>query len=86
MQTQNGRVYYKSTLAGIRSAISLCLTRPPYHISITHDKAFMSSNHVLTGMIKNSKREGKDVTTHKKPVAEGDIEKLYSSGFFNTDV
>ena len=64
----------------------LCLTRPPYHISITHDKAFMSSNHVLTGMIKNSKREGKDVTTHKKPVAEGDIEKLYSSGFFNTDV
>ena len=26
------------------------------------------------------------VTTHKKPVAEGDIEKLYSSGFFNTDV
>jgi hypothetical protein len=36
-------------------------------------------------MIKNLKREGKDVSIHKKPIAEGDIEKLYTSGVFYTD-
>ena len=72
---------------GIRAAISRNLTSPPFNrqIKIVHDLQFMSSNHVLTAMIKNLKREGKDVSIHKKPIAEGDIEKLYTSGVFNTD-
>ncbi|CAG2192578.1 unnamed protein product [Mytilus edulis] len=36
-------------------------------------------------MMKKLKREGKDITVHKKAVAEGDIQKLYSSGIFSTD-
>lgn len=45
----------------------------------------MSSNHALTGMIKNLKREGNYVSIHKKSIAEGNIEKLNTSGVFNTD-
>ncbi|VDI81502.1 Hypothetical predicted protein [Mytilus galloprovincialis] len=74
-------------LVGIRAAISRHLTSPPYNrnVNLMKDNAFMTSNHVITGMIKTLKRAGKDVTVHKKPVAEGDIQRLYSSGVFNTD-
>lgn len=49
------------------------------------DRAFMTSNNVLTGLIKKNKREGKDITEHKKPIAPGDVDKLFSSGLMDTD-
>ncbi|CAG2190184.1 KCTD1_15 [Mytilus edulis] len=49
------------------------------------DRAFMTSNHVLLGLIKLLKRDGKDTTVHKKAISQGDIEKLYSCGVFNVD-
>jgi len=49
------------------------------------DSEFMTSNHVFMGLIKMLKRDGKDVTVHKKAVSEGDIKKLYTSGVFGTD-
>ncbi|CAG2215768.1 unnamed protein product [Mytilus edulis] len=87
LQTKQGNDYSKSALVGIRSAISRHITGPPYNrdINIITDKSFMPSNHVITGMMKKLKREGKDITVHKKAVAEGDIQKLYSSGIFSTD-
>ncbi|XP_071162166.1 uncharacterized protein [Mytilus edulis] len=87
LQTKKGTDYSKSPLVGIRAAISRHLTSPPYNrnVNLMKDNAFMTSNHALTGMIKTLKRAGKDVTVHKKPVAEGDIQRLYSSGVFNTD-
>ncbi|CAC5421278.1 unnamed protein product [Mytilus coruscus] len=87
LQTKQGTDYSKSALVGIRSAISRHITGPPYNreINIITDKLFMPSNHVITGMMKKLKREGKDITVHKKAVAEGDIKKLYSSGIFSTD-
>ena len=68
------KVVVDIALIGIRSALSHHSTSPLYHlqINIIHDRAFMLSNHVFTGMM-------------KKPVGEGDIEKLYSSGMFYTD-
>ncbi|CAG2233869.1 unnamed protein product [Mytilus edulis] len=87
LQTKQGNDYSKSALVGIRSAISRHITGPPYNrdINIITDKSFMPSNHVITGMMKKLKREGKDITVHKKAVAEGDIQKLYSSGIVSTD-
>ncbi|CAC5411668.1 unnamed protein product [Mytilus coruscus] len=75
LQTKQGTDYSKSALVGIRSAISRHITGPPYNreINIITDKLFMPSNHVITGMMKKLKREGKDITVHKKAVAEGDI-------------
>lgn len=45
----------------------------------------MTSNHVMLGLIKIRKREGRDTTMHKKAISEGDIEKLYTSGVFDLD-
>ncbi|CAC5410211.1 unnamed protein product [Mytilus coruscus] len=84
---KKGTDYSKSALVGIRAAISRHLTSPPFNrnVNLMTDNAFMTSNHVITGMNKTLKRAGKDVTVHKKPVAEGDVQRLYSSGVFNTD-
>jgi DNA-binding winged helix-turn-helix (wHTH) protein len=44
------------------------MTSPPYNrkLSLMKDSEFMTSNHVFTGLIKMLKRDGKDVTIHKK--------------------
>ena len=47
------------------------------------DRTFMTSNHVLLGLIKLLKRDGRDTTVHKKAISPGDIEKLYTSGVFD---
>ncbi|VDH92651.1 Hypothetical predicted protein [Mytilus galloprovincialis] len=87
LQTKNGEEYSKSALIGIRAALSRHLTSPPYNreISLMKDREFMTSNHVMLGLVKIIKREGRDVTIHKKAVSKGDIEKLYSSEVFNLD-
>jgi hypothetical protein len=49
------------------------------------DSEFITSNHVFTGLIKMLRRDGKDVTIHKKAISEGDIQKLYTSGVFGLE-
>ena len=49
------------------------------------DRVFMTSNHVMKGLINILKREGKDASEHKKAVSEGDIKKLYDSGVFDIE-
>ncbi|CAC5403054.1 unnamed protein product [Mytilus coruscus] len=65
-------------ISWIRAAISQ-FTSPPFYRdgNLMKDNSFMKSNHVITGMIKTLKRAGKDVTVHNKPVAEGDVQRLY---------
>jgi hypothetical protein len=36
----------------------------------------MTSNHVLLGLIKLLKRDGRDTTVQKRAISPGDIEKL----------
>jgi hypothetical protein len=43
----------------------------------------MISNHVITGVVKILKRDGKDLSVHKKAASDGDIHKLYTRGVFN---
>ena len=87
LQTRRGADYSKSVLVGIRATISRHLTSPPYNrqISLMSDRVFMTSNHVMKGLINILKREGKDVSEHKQAVSERDIKKLYDSGVFNID-
>ena len=76
-RTKKGENYSKSALIGMRAAIGRHLNSPPYDrkVNITKDTDFMTSNHVLTGQIKNQKRQGLDVTAHKQPISEGDLKK-----------
>jgi hypothetical protein len=45
----------------------------------------MISNHVITGVVKILKRDGKDLSVHKKAASDGDIHKLYTRGVFHID-
>jgi hypothetical protein len=87
LQKKDGKDYSKSSLVGIRSAISRHMTSPPYNkkLSLMKDSDFITSNHVFTGLIKMLKRDGKDVTIHKKAISEGNIQKLYTSGVFGLE-
>ena len=87
LQTKQGSDYSKSALIGIRAAISRHITSAPYNrqIHLMNDRQFMTSNHVIVGLVKRLRREGKDITKQKKAVTKGDIKKLYESGVFNTD-
>jgi hypothetical protein len=72
MQTKDGKDYSKSSLVGIRSAISRHMTSPPYNrkLSLMKDSEFITSNHVFTGLIKMLRRDGKDVTMKRKGLLE----------------
>ncbi|XP_053377444.1 uncharacterized protein LOC128547881 [Mercenaria mercenaria] len=85
LQTKDGQEYSKSALVGIRAGINRHLTSPNVGriINIMKDREFMASNQVLTGLVKSLKREGKDLSTHKEPIEDDDIGKLYASGVFD---
>ena len=82
LQTVKGTEYSRSSLVGIRSGLNRHLTSPPFQrqINVMKDRAFMKSNQVLTGMIKQMKREGKDTSEHKDPISHADLKKLKESG------
>ena len=87
LQTKDGKDYSKSSLAGIRSAISRHMTSLPHNrkLSLMKDSELMTSHHVFAGLTKMLKRNGKDVTICKKAISEGDIHKLYTSGVFGLE-
>jgi hypothetical protein len=45
----------------------------------------MAANQVFTGVLKQLREEGKDVTQHKKAIQPSDMSKLYSSGVLSND-
>ena len=49
------------------------------------DRAFLKSNNVLMGLIKELKRAGKDTSENKEPISIADLQKLQSSGLFSMD-
>jgi len=87
LQKKKGEEYSKAALTGIRAGINRSFTSPPHSrlINLMRDCSFMLSNQVLTGLIKGLKREGKDVSRHKEPLSNEDIDKLYQSGVFATN-
>lgn len=82
-RTKNGHQYSKCALVSIRAGINRHLASPPYFRTINIMKEFMSSNHVLIGIVKSHKREGADKTKYHPPISNGDLEQMYySRGFF----
>ncbi|XP_053392165.1 uncharacterized protein LOC128554873 [Mercenaria mercenaria] len=87
VQTKKGDDYSKAGLIGLRAGINRYLTTPPVsrQINIMKDRDFMFSNQVLSGLVKGLKREGKDLSKHKEPITEDDVNKLFESGLFSED-
>ena len=87
LQTQKGKEYSKSTLTGVRDEINRFFTQPPNNnpFNIMKDRSFKKSNNVVSGIMKELKRAGKDTTENKEPISQADLKKLQMSGLFSTE-
>ena len=79
--------YSRSSYINIRAAINRHLQSPPHsrQINIAQDRAFMSANNVVIGLLKDLKARGMDQTTHKAAISAADMQKMYSSGVLSDD-
>ena len=77
--------YSRSTLTCIRAGINRYLRNPPFQrdIAITMAPEFSSSNKMLSAVLKNMKREGKDKTKSYPPISENDLAKIQNFKAFN---
>ena len=50
-----------------------------------HDREFMSANQVFSAVLKLLKESGLDKSTHKSPILQGDMEKMYTSKVLGND-
>ena len=78
--------YSKSSLHKHTAGLNRYLRSSPTQqkINLMHDKEFMESNQVCTGLLKTMRRAGLDKTTHKTAISAGDME-LYDSGILSND-
>lgn len=83
-QTKSGNNYSKSGLVGLRAGLNRYLTLPPVSrdLNLVKDREFQASNQVLSELVKTLKQ---DITTHKEPIDESDINKMFESGVFDVD-
>ena len=44
------------------------------------DKCFTNANQVFSGVLRQMRESGLDVTKHKTAIGKGDMDKMYSSG------
>ena len=80
VKTADGEVYSKSSMINIRCGINRHLTCLGRVIDITNDKDFTGANLVFSGVLKKLRKDGLDVTQHKKAIPFHDMQKLYQSG------
>jgi hypothetical protein len=81
-RTKEGSQYSRSGYRNLRSGIQRHIQSPPYSrtLNLRSDKCFMAANQCYEGMLKDLKRQGKDVTKHKAAIDAHDMQKMYSSG------
>ena len=82
VRSQDGSLYSKSSLNGIRSAIQRHLQSAPWNWphAIINNPVFASSNELLVGLFKKMTAEGNVRTRPHYPIETGDLEKLFESG------
>ena len=86
VRTQDGTEYSRSGYRNLWSGIQRHLQSPPYNrtVDLRNDKVFMTSNNVYEGKLKDLKKCGIDVTTHKNPISATDMAKIYDSDPLDT--
>ena len=87
VRSQDGKLYSRSSLIGLRSGIQRHIESPPYNrtINIARDSDFKPANLVLKGRLKMNRAAGLDVTKHKDAIEPGDIAKMYDTKVLSND-
>ena len=83
LRTKDGKRYSKSAYVNIHSALNRYLNAPPFNkeINLMRNKCFLNANQIFSGVLKQLRESGLDVSKHKSAICEGDMKKMYSSGF-----
>ena len=84
---RKGGEYSKSSLINIRAGLNRHITSPPWNrqINLMRDRGFQTCNQVFTGILRDFRERGLDVTQHKEALTAGDVKRAYSSGTLGND-
>lgn len=87
MASKEGRSYSKSSILGIRAAIQRHFTGPEVNrnINIVSGPAFRAANDVITGILRDLKKEGEDKSKSHPPISELDLKQIYSTKTLSDD-
>ena len=80
LRKKDGTGYSKAALVNVRASLNRHLVSAPHNrqINIMRDKEFLQANHVFVSLLKDIRREGRDVSQHKEPISPLDFQKLYT--------
>ena len=78
VRNRKGEPYGKSALINLRASIQRHISSPPYNrtLNIMKDRDFIPANHVLQGVLKTNRLQGRDKTQHKKPLEAEDMSRI----------
>ena len=78
VRNRKGETYGKSALINLRASIQRHISSPPYNrtMNIMKDRDFIPANHVLQGVLKTNRLQGRDKTQHKKPLEAEDMSRI----------
>ena len=70
-------MYANSTMKSIRAALNRYF-KETRRIDITSDASFAHTNKIFTGILKLKKSQGRGTVTHKKPISDEDLSKIFA--------
>ena len=84
---RKGGEYSKSSLINFRAGLNRHITSLPWNrqINLMRDRGFQTCNQVFTGILRDFRKRGLDVTQHKEALTAGDVKRTYSSGTLGND-
>ena len=83
VRKQDGSCYCKGSLVALRFGIQRRIKELDISINIIEVQEFFATKEVLKAQCVFLKKEGLGKSTHKPPIMEEDMQKLYQSNVFN---
>ena len=81
VRNKEGNQYSVSMMRVLRSGIARYLTRPPHKkpFCLLSGEEFLKSNTMFFAMLKNMKKNGKDLSKHYPPITQNDLKKIQTT-------
>ena len=83
VRKQDGSYYCKASLVALRFGIKRGIKQLDISINIIEDQEFFAANEVFKAQCVFLEKEGLGKSTHKPPIIEEDMQKLYQSNVFD---
>lgn len=79
VRKQDKKPYSKSAMINLRAGLNRYLQSPPHNriINLMHNDTFQNANSVFSGVLRDNKEKGFDVSKPKTGISQADLNKLY---------